>query len=95
MATALLELSRGVVRGGSGGWSTPFCPGHKANVNVQLLTDSHLPWQKHRLYTCMQAKIEVQSSNIGVWSRCGACANLSTVAHAQESELGWKPRFLP
>ena len=74
--------------------SSPFVRhGHKANINVQLLTDSHLPWQRHGLCTCMQAKIEVQGSNIGVWLRCGACVNLSTIA--QESKLSCKLRFLP
>ena len=45
-----------------------------------ILPDSYLPWQRHHLYTCMQANIKVQVQTLGAWSRFGACANL-VVSH--------------
>ena len=43
--------------GGSGSWSTPLCPGHKAYVNVKPIADSYLPWQNHCWYTLHGSKI--------------------------------------
>ena len=66
----------------SGGWSTPLWPGHKAYIT----TNSHLPWQRHRLYTSMHAckqKLKFKVWTLGVWSRFGACANLTNCSCPQ------------
>ena len=69
--TCISSVARGVLRG----LEHPLCPGHKAYV--KLLTDSYLPWQRHRL--CKQ-KLKFKVRMLEVWSHFGACAYLSTVA---------------
>ena len=67
--------SSGIAGGGGGGGGLrglehPLCPGHKAYVNVKLLADSFL--------LCKQ-KLKFKVRTLGVWSRFGACAYLTTV----------------
>ena len=37
-------------------------------INVEPLTDSHLLWHRHRLYSCMQAKLKFKVRTLGIWS---------------------------
>ena len=99
-------MCRGVARGRLRGLEhpPPFCPGPCVN---ELLTDSYLPWQTYRLYTCIQANIDIQSSNVGgVVTACAIqtgkslCMQNKAISHLPCPEIqmqapGWSTNFRP